>query len=74
MATTDQQILDALRNAMFQLATSGAQTYTILGRTFTRLDITDLQNAIDIYERRVAVVNNPGINGGTILIGFGNPQ
>jgi hypothetical protein len=71
---TDQQILDALRTAMFNLATSGAQSYTVLGRTFTRVDINDLQNAIDIYERRVAVANNPGLNGGTILVGFGNPQ
>jgi hypothetical protein len=67
---TDQQILDALRTAYFNLAVSGAKSYTILGRTYTRFDIDQIQKGIAWLEARVDAATQPGIGGGTCLIGF----
>jgi len=55
MATTytDQQILTALREALFEVATNGAASWSVNGRTFTSLDIDKLQTAIQTYENRV---------------------
>jgi len=68
---TDQMILDSLRTALFNIATKGAKEYTVFGRSFTAMEMDDLQKAIEIYERRVDAATQPGINGGTLLIGFG---
>jgi hypothetical protein len=51
---TDQQILDALRTAYFEIATNGAASYSVNGRTFTSLDIDKLADAITRYETKIA--------------------
>lgn len=49
---TDQQILDALRQALYEIAVNGAASWSVNGRTYTSLDIDKLQTAISIYEAR----------------------
>lgn len=51
---TDQEILNALRTAYFEIATNGAASYAVNGRTFTALDMDKLQNAIQLYESKIA--------------------
>lgn len=52
---TDQQILNELKTALYKVAVKGLASYTTsLGQTFTSLDLDKLQNAIDVYETRVA--------------------
>jgi hypothetical protein len=70
-SVTDQQILDALRTAYFNLAVSGAQSYTINGRTFNRVDIDKLKQQISEWEARIDAAGQPGIGGGTLLTRFG---
>jgi hypothetical protein len=67
---TDQMMLDALKMAYFKLAISGAQSYTIEGREYTRFDLDKIQSAIVDYEIRVASATTPGFGAGTILVGF----
>jgi len=64
---SDAQILAALRLALFKFATSGAQSYTIHGRTFMRAEIDKIQSLISQYETRVLATSSPGLNGQTIL-------
>jgi len=64
---SDAQILAALQLALLTFATSGAQSYTIHGRTFVRAQIKDIQNLIAQYESRVLATTSPGLNGATIL-------
>lgn len=72
-APTDQDILDALRGAYLSLATGGVLSYTIYGRTVTKHQIKDIQEAIVFFERRIDAATQPGIGGGTLLVGFGDP-
>jgi hypothetical protein len=53
-APTNQQILDALRTAYFEIASGGVQSYTVNGRTYTSIDLDKLQKAISHYENLVA--------------------
>jgi len=50
---SDQQILDALRTAMFEIATNGAASYSVNNRTFSALNMRDLEAAITTYTQRV---------------------
>lgn len=50
---TDQEILDALRTAFFEIASGSASSYTVNGKTWTALNLKDLEAAIDAYETRV---------------------
>jgi hypothetical protein len=67
---TDEQLLAAMRMAYMQLACSGAQSYTINGRMFTRFDIEDIQKAISWLETRIDLSAQP--NMGTILVQTGS--
>lgn len=67
---TDQQMLDQLRFACMQIATKGADSYTINGRMVTSLDLSDMQAAIIWLEQRIDAQTQPGIGGGTLLVGF----
>jgi hypothetical protein len=71
MSPSDSVILDALRTTYYNLAVSGAQTYTILGRTFHRYDIEAIQRSIAWLEQRVDAATQPGIGGGTLLVKMG---
>lgn len=63
---TDENLLDAFRQAYMNLALSGAQSYTINGRVFTRYDIDEIQKAITWLENRIDMSTQP--NMGTILV------
>lgn len=55
MATpTDAEILAALKTAYFEIATNGAASYSVNGRTFTALDLDKLNTAITRYETKIA--------------------
>lgn len=51
---TDQQTLDQLRIAFFNVSASEHAQYTVNGQTFTKIDIEKLENMITSYETRVA--------------------
>ena len=54
---TDQQLLDAYRNAL--MACSANQAYQVAGRTFTRADLPEIRKTIDWLEDRIADDTNP---------------
>lgn len=68
-SATDQQILDGLRTAYYSIAVKGVASYTLNGRTFTSLDLGQLQKSIAMFEERIASAADPdGIGGGTALM------
>ncbi|QNN23518.1 hypothetical protein HED60_14955 [Planctomycetales bacterium ZRK34] len=51
---SDQEILNQLKTAMYNIAVKGLASYTTaLGQTYTSLNMKELQEAIEIYETRV---------------------
>lgn len=69
---TDQQIVDALRQAYYNLAVGGVQSYSTMGRTFTKFDINMLLEQIKAFEWRIIQASQPGL--GTILVRTGQPN
>lgn len=67
---TDQQILDAAREAMFNIVSGGGQSYSINGRTFSALNLKDLESLIAYYERRIARQTTPMMG----VISFWSPR
>ncbi len=61
MALTLQQRLEAVRDAIDAI-TTGAQSYTIFGRTVTRANITELEKLEARYERKLAAQSGTGTN------------
>lgn len=59
MAAGDAQILAALKAAHLAIVVRGAESYGANGRTWTALDIAELQRQIGIYEARVAADAGP---------------
>lgn len=62
---TDQEILDGLRTAYYEIAVNGASSYTINGRSWTALDLDKLQKGIDHYETKVSNASRRMFAGGT---------
>lgn len=55
MAVTDQQILDAAREAIHALITGRVASYTLpTGHSFTRLDLDKLREVEREYQARVS--------------------
>ena len=55
MATyTDQELLDAWRQAEYEIATRGVKSYRIGDRMLTAFDLPEIAQRIDYYTRRVA--------------------
>ena len=55
---TDDQIVTILRAALID--TAFAKNYAINGRQIGRMSGDEIQKLIDVYERRVEAVANPG--------------
>ncbi len=53
MALTDAQLLAATREAIDALTTGGAASYTVAGRSVTKIDLPALWRQVDILEARV---------------------
>lgn len=51
---TDSEMLDAVKTAIYQLTLGGVQSYTINGRTVTRMNLTELRTLRQDLELRVA--------------------
>jgi hypothetical protein len=68
-APTDIELLAEFRKAYMQMALSGAQSYTIYGRIFTRFELDEIQKAISWLESRIDLAAQP--NMGTILVKTG---
>lgn len=54
MAATDQQIVDALRDAILKLSTGVVTAYTVEGVSYTYADLHKLEAALTRFERRLA--------------------
>lgn len=68
---TDAEILKVLRSALVDAAI--AQSYSINGRNLSRLNATQLQSLIEIYEARVEAASTT--TGGHIAtVKFGGPR
>lgn len=62
MATyTNTQILEATREAIYNLTVGGVQSYTILNRTVTKLDLKELRDQEAYYQKLVNQENGNGI-------------
>lgn len=49
---SDQQVLEAFRNALMACSTN--QSYQVAGRTWTRADLPEIRKTIDWLEDRIA--------------------
>jgi hypothetical protein len=58
---TTQQLLDEINAALFALITGGASSYSIQGRTVTKLDLAALLDARDRLTRELERQNGAGI-------------
>lgn len=56
---SDQDILDGLKTALYQITVNGCDSYSINGRSWKALDLDKLEEAIGVYERRVARSSAP---------------
>jgi len=67
---TNQALLDQLKIALFNLVSGEHVSYTVNGRTFTKIDIDKLTTTIKFYENEVAKASR----GSTFQVGgFGGP-
>lgn len=68
---TNQELLDATRDAIFTITSGKHKEYTINGRTFTKLDLKDLRDQAAALELAVAsetAPRRPSVGA------FGNPS
>lgn len=54
VAATDQQILDAIKDAIFQIASGAVDSYSVNGRSFRFADLSKLSELERVYQARVA--------------------
>ena len=69
---TDQMILDSIRLSYFNLATSGAKSYTIYGRTFERYEMSAMLEQITFWESRIDAASQAGNGNGVVLANCGS--
>jgi len=71
MALSDAQLLERTRLRIDKITEDGAQSYTIAGRTVTKLKLLeDLWAQVRVLERRIATA----LRGGAFPVRFGGPQ
>ena len=54
MAKSDQQLLTATREAIDALTTGNVQSYSLNGQQFTRLQLPQLWEQVEVLEKRIA--------------------
>lgn len=55
----NEQMLAAYQAALLAIVTGRAESYTINGRSYTALDIAELEAGVDRYERKVSRATRP---------------
>lgn len=60
MALTDEQLLTATREAIDALVQGGASSYTLNGRTVTKVDLPALRDTVEWLESRIARASGSG--------------
>jgi hypothetical protein len=53
MAASTQQIVDSLKDAIYKLSSGVNQSVTFSGQTFTKKNLTELQQSLTFWEARL---------------------